>query len=400
MAAPEHPPYARGGSNRALLLATVAFAVSFSAWSLIAPLAKTFQDNLDLSNTRTLFLTAVPVVLGSLLRIPFGALTDRYGGRRVFTAILLFSAAPAALFGFVDSYWGLLVVGFFLGVAGASFAVGVPFVAGWFPKERQGFALGVYGMGNIGTAVAAFGAPAINKHWGRPTLGVVAALLALVTAVVFYALAENPPRPSAPARYADVIRAGWRLYRLALLYFVTFGGFVAMAIFLPKLLKDWFGYSLTDAGLRAAGFAVIATLARPVGGWLSDRIGATTVLVVAFIGIGVNAAALTLLAGNPRIVPVTLFFLTLAAFLGSGSGAVFKLVPHEFPDATGAATGIVGAAGGLGGFFPPIVMGIVKDHFDTYALGFVGLLAFCLFCLAVVVAMRRGRHGAPTPVTG
>jgi NNP family nitrate/nitrite transporter-like MFS transporter len=395
VATPELPPNPRGGANRALLLATVAFAVSFSAWSLIAPLAKKFQETLDLSNTRTLLLTAVPVILGSLLRIPVGALTDRYGGRTMFTVILVVSAVPAALFGFVDGYWGLILVGFFLGIAGTSFAVGVPFVAGWFPKERQGFALGVYGMGNIGTAVAAFGAPAINKHWGRPTLGVVSGVVLLVAAALFYALAENPPRPSVPARYADVIRAGWRLYRLALLYFVTFGGFVAMAIFLPKLLKDWFGYSLTDAGLRAAGFTVVATLARPAGGWLSDRIGATTVLAVAFVGVGINAAALAVLAGNPTIVPVTITCLTLAAFLGSGNGAVFKLVPHEFPNATGAATGIVGAAGGLGGFFPPIVMGIVKDHFDTYALGFVGLLAFCLFCLGIVVAMGRNVPVSP-----
>jgi NNP family nitrate/nitrite transporter-like MFS transporter len=255
-------------------------------------------------------------------------------------------------------------------------------------------------MGNIGTAVAAFGAPAINKHWGRPSLGVVAGVVLLVAAALFYILAENAPRPSVPARYADVIRAGWRLWRLALLYFVTFGGFVAMAIFLPKLLKDWFGYSLTDAGLRAAGFTVVATLARPVGGWLSDRIGASTVLAVAFVGIGVNAVALAIFATNPTIVPVTIACLTLAAFLGSGNGAVFKLVPHEFPDSTGAATGIVGAAGGLGGFFPPIVMGIVKDHFDTYALGFVGLFAFCLLCLGIVVAMRRSAAVEPASLAG
>lgn len=398
MVAPELTPNVRGGANRALLLATVAFAVSFSAWSLIAPLAKKFQDTLDLSNTRTLLLTAVPVVLGSLLRIPVGALTDRYGGRMMFTVVLVVSAVPAALFGFVDGYWELILVGFFLGLAGTSFAVGVPFVAGWFPKERQGFAIGVYGMGNIGTAVAAFGAPAISEQWGRPTLGVVAGVVLLVAATLFYLLAENAPRPSVPARYADIIRAGWRLYRLALLYFVTFGGFVAMAIFLPMLLKDWFGYSLTDAGLRAAGFTVLATLARPVGGWLSDRISATTVLTVAFVGIGINAAALVVLAGNPKIVPVTIACLTLAAFLGAGNGAVFKLVPQEFPNATGAATGIVGAAGGLGGFFPPIVMGIVKDIFDTYALGFAGLLAFCLFCLGIVVAMRRGAPGELRPM--
>jgi NNP family nitrate/nitrite transporter-like MFS transporter len=376
-------------ATRNLVLGTAAFAVSFSAWGLIAPLAKKFQDTLDLSNTRTLMLTAVPVVLGSLLRIPFGVITDRKGGRRVFTAVLLASAVPVLAFGFVDSYWGLIVVGFFLGIAGASFAVGVPFVAGWYPKERQGFALGVYGMGNIGTAVAAFTAPAVVNHWGRPTLGVAAALVMVLAAVVFYSMADNPPRAAAPPRYVEVLRSGWRLYRLALLYFLTFGGFVAMAIFLPKLLKDWFGYSLTQAGLRAAGFTLVATAARPVGGWLSDKVGAPVVLTVALIGVAVDATALAFMAHDPTIVPVTIACLTLAGFLGLGNGAVFKLVPREFPDATGAATGIVGAAGGLGGFFPPIVMGIVKDNFDTYTLGFVGLLAFCLVCAAVAASMWR-----------
>ena len=375
-------------ATRNLVLATGAFAVAFVGWSLIAPLAKRFQDDLDLSNTRTLMLTAVPVVLGSLLRIPVGALTDRLGGRVMFPIVLAVSAVPAAIFGFVDGYAALIVVGFFLGIAGSSFAVGVPFVAGWYPKERQGFALGVYGMGNIGTAVAAFGAPAIVDSLGREALGIVAAALLLVTALLFYRMAEDPPRGPA-VRYGAVLRAGWRLWRLALLYFVTFGGFVAMAVFLPKLLRDWFDISLTNAGLRAAGFTVVATFARPLGGYLSDRVGAATVLVVVFIGAGIDAAWLAYIAGDPTWVPVTIACLTLAGFLGLGNGAVFKLVPHDFPEATGAATGIVGAAGGLGGFFPPVVMGIVKDHFDTYALGFLGLLLFAAVCLAVVLTMHR-----------
>ena len=372
-----------------LVLATVAFAVAFVGWSLISPLAKEFQDDLDLTDTRTLALTAVPVVLGSLLRIPVGALTDRLGGRLMFPLVLGLSALPAAAFGFVDGYAALIVVGFFLGIAGSSFAVGVPFVAGWYPKERQGFALGVYGMGNIGTAIAAFSAPAIVDAFGRETLGISAAVLLLATALVFYRLAEDPPRRGAPVRYGEVLRSGWKLWRLALLYFVTFGGFVAMAVFLPKLLSDWFDLSLTDAGLRAAGFTVLATLARPVGGTLSDRVGPPTVLVVVFAVAALDAAWLAALSDDPTIGPVTIACLTLACALGLGNGAVFKAVPMSFPETTGAATGIVGAAGGLGGFFPPIVMGIVKDRFDTYALGFLGLVVFALGCLVVALAMRR-----------
>jgi MFS transporter, NNP family, nitrate/nitrite transporter len=376
------------GASRNLFLATVAFAVAFVGWSLIAPLGKRFQDDLDLTNTRTLMLTAVPVVLGSLLRIPVGVLTDRLGGRVMFPVVLVVSAVPALIFGFVEGYAALIVVGFFLGIAGSSFAVGVPFVAGWYAKERQGFALGVYGMGNIGTAIAAFAAPAIVDWLGREALGILTAVLLLATALVFYRMAEDPPRGPA-ANYGAVLRSGWKLWRLALLYFVTFGGFVAMAVFLPKLLRDWFDISLTNAGLRAAGFTVVATLARPVGGLLSDRIGSATVLVFVFVGAGLDAAWLAHISADPTWLPVTIACLTLAGFLGLGNGAVFKAVPLDFPQSTGAATGIVGAAGGLGGFFPPVVMGIVKDHFDTYALGFVGLLVFTVICLVVSLTMRR-----------
>jgi len=306
----------------------------------------------------------------------------------MFPVVLVVSAVPALIFGFVEGYAALIVVGFFLGIAGSSFAVGVPFVAGWYAKERQGFALGVYGMGNIGTAIAAFAAPAIVDWLGREALGILTAVLLLATALVFYRMAEDPPRGPA-ANYGAVLRSGWKLWRLALLYFVTFGGFVAMAVFLPKLLRDWFDISLTNAGLRAARFTVVATLARPVGGLLSDRIGSATVLVFVFVGAGLDAAWLAHISADPTWLPVTIACLTLAGFLGLGNGAVFKAVPLDFPQSTGAATGIVGAAGGLGGFFPPVVMGIVKDHFDTYALGFVGLLVFTVICLVVSLTMRR-----------
>jgi MFS transporter, NNP family, nitrate/nitrite transporter len=372
-----------------LTLATVAFALCFTSWSLIAPFAKTFKHDLGLSYTEALLLTAVPVVLGSLLRIPMGILTDRFGGRSIFAGLLAFSALPAVLFGYAHGYAALIGVGFLLGVAGSSFAVGVPFVAGWYGKERQGFALGVYGMGNIGTAIAFFAAPAISNHWGRSTVGWVTAVALLGGAALFFSGARSAPRSVPPAHYREVMRAGWRLYRLAFFYFITFGGFVAMAFLLPTLLQDWFDYSKGEASARAAGFIITATLARPVGGWLGDRVGAYPVLVLAFAGIAIDAAVLAAIAPEPRIVPVTIACLTLGAFLGAGNGAVFKLVPTEFPNEAGAASGIVGAAGGLGGFFPPVFVGLVKDAEGTYTYGFVGLLVFVGICLALAVWLLR-----------
>ncbi len=385
-------------------LATLAFTLCFAAWSLISPFAKEFKKTLGLNYTTALLLTAVPVVLGSLLRIPVGALTDRYGGRLLFSALLAVSALPAVLFGYAHSYWALLGVGFLLGVAGSSFAVGVPFVANWYAKERQGFAVGVYGIGNVGTAVAFFSAPWIRDHWGRPALGWTTAAFLLGGAVLTATTAHDAPVRRPPAQYREVLRAGSRLYRLALFYFITFGGFVALFLLLPTLLQDWFAYTKGEASARAAGFVIAATLARPVGGWISDRVGAYPVLVLSFAGIAIDAAVLAALAGSPRIVPVTICCLTLGTFLGAGSGAVFKLVPTEFPDNPGAATGIVGAAGGLGGFFPPVFVGLVKDAEGTYTYGFVGLLVFVLGCLLLAVWLLRTAppqelRGRPLPAS-
>ncbi len=380
------------GSRRAtanLFLATLAFGLCFTAWSLIAPFAKTFKHDLGLDYTEALLLTAIPVVLGSLLRVPLGIATDRYGGRLVFTLLLAFSALPAVLFGYAHAYWALLCVGLLLGVAGASFAVGVPFVAGWFGRERQGFALGIYGVGNIGTAIAFFGAPPVSNHWGRATVGWVTGIALLAGAALFFLLARNAPNRGAPADYGAVLRGGRRLYRLAFFYFITFGGFVAMGFLLPTLLQDWFGYSKSTAAARAAGFIIAATVARPVGGWIADRIGPVPVLVLAFAGIAIDAAVLATLAPVPRIVPVSIACLTLGCFLGAGSGAVFKIVPGETPDNPGAAAGVVGAAGGLGGFFPPIYVGLVKDAEGTYTYGFVGLLVFVIACLLLAVWLLR-----------
>lgn len=375
----------RNSPTLALALSTVAFAIAFGAWSLISPLSAGIQRELGLSEFQTSVLIAVPVILGSLLRLPLGILTDRYGGRRVFTLLLLLTIPGLLLLSQARSYPLLLLGGLWIGLGGASFAVGVPFVSRYFPPERQGFALGVYGAGNIGTAISARLAPQIAGSWGRPAVFYVFAGLIALMAVVYWLLARdapipaNAPRPSL-ANSLAIIRTERLAWLFSLLYFVTFGGFVAFSLYLPKLLVNLYGITPLDAGNRVFIFVLLATIARPVGGILADRLGGARVLLAVFLIATLMAG---LLAVTTALVPLTIACLTIAWFLGLGNGAVFKLVAQYFPGRTGAVTGIVGAAGGLGGFFPPLIMGAVQQALGSYTLGFMLLALTALVCLVL-----------------
>ena len=397
-ARPRHAP----GPGTELALATLAFTVCFYAWSLLGPLGPDLQDAVGLSDFETSAMVAVPVLLGSLMRIPLGWLTDRHGGRRVFTALMAYTPVPLiALAVWHDSLATVLVFGLLLGFAGASFAVGVPFVNGWYTADRQGFALGVYGAGMGGTVLAGLTAPPIADQWGLSAPFWVASALVAAMCGVFWLRARDASRPRttkpAPGMFAalSVFRTSGRAWALLLFYLLAFGGFVAMFLYLPKLLTAEHDLSKADAGARAAGFALLAVIGRPLGGWLADRVGAARVLLVSFVAVGVLALALAV--AYTAMVPLTIACLTVALALGLGTGAVFKLVPEWFPDRVGAITGVVGAAGGLGGFFPPLVMGIVKSATGGYALGFALMALVALACLAALAALRVPQPASRSP---
>lgn len=373
----------RPGAARALFLSTTAFAVSFAVWGLISALAPTFAQTYGLSAKAKSLMIAIPVLLGSIGRLPAGILADRFGGRKVFSALLWLSAIPAIGIGLSTSYAQLLWLGIFVGIAGTSFAIGVSFTSRWFTKDQQGTALGIFGMGNVGQSIAVFGAPVLAlwlSSW-RVVFYIFAAI-SFAWGVVFYVFARDATAKVEPKTLGEnlaVLRSSPIAWILSLFYFLTFGGFVAFSIYLPTLLKDLFKLMPADAGARTAGFVLIATFMRPVGGILADRWGGARVLVGVFVAI----AAFGALMGCPFMPTFTVGALGAATALGLGNGAVFKLVPEHFPRETGAVTGLVGAFGGLGGFFPPLVLGVIRDATGGYAIGFVLLALSAIACLFV-----------------
>jgi MFS transporter, NNP family, nitrate/nitrite transporter len=362
-----------------LALATVGFALCFWAWALISPLGPSFGKEFGLSAFQQSLMVAVPVVVGSLGRIPVGALTDRLGAKTMFPIIALLTIVPVLFVGLVGvSYPLVLIGGFFLGIGGTSFAVGVPFVNAWYPPARRGTAVGVFGAGMGGTAIAAFSTVKIAEKWGDPAPFILVAVLLLAYALVARVLLVNPPRTKAPAAGSIWVRAWATLkepatLKLSWLYALGFGGFVAFSVYLPTYLVNVYGMERGDAALRTAGFVVLAVVMRPVGGFLSDKLGALKVLTACF---GLTAVFAFGAALGLHLMPQgTVMFLGMAVALGASSGAVFALVADLVePSRVGAVTGIVGAAGGLGGFIPPLVMGIVYGQSGHYSLG-LGLLA-------------------------
>ena len=359
---------------RHLALGTISFAICFAAWGLISAFAPMFRQRFHLTASETALLVAVPVLLGSLARIPMGMLTDRFGGRVMFAILVAFVVLPVMAVPKAGDLHQLLIVAFFLGMAGSSFAIGVGYVSRWYTMERQGSALGVYGLGNIGQSAAVFLGPLVAAKYGFACVYQGMAVVCAAWAVVFFAFARNAPvtvRPKSVGEMVGVLVRERLSWALAAFYFLTFGGFVAFSIYLPSLLKDDFGLKPADAGFRTAGFVVLATLMRPVGGWLSDKIGGARVLSGVFFAIALFA----LLLGWRSMVPFTVGALGCAALLGMGNGAVFQLVPRYFPAERATVTGLVGAMGGMGGFFPPLLLGFFRDHLGKIWPGFVLLSA-------------------------
>jgi NNP family nitrate/nitrite transporter-like MFS transporter len=367
-------------------MATLGFALNFWAWALLSPLGTHFKLELSLSSFQQALLVAVPVIVGSLGRIPVGALTDRYGGRVMFPLISFATIVPVLVIGEFGyrSYGALLVGGFFLGLGGTTFAVGVPFVNAWFPPERRGFAIGIFGAGMGGTAISALTTVKLMKAHGIDAPFVLTAIvLAAFGIAALLVLRDAPDRVRPTESFAGRLAAAARLpvtWQLSGLYAVAFGGYVAFSVYLPTYLKNAYGLTQDDAANRMAGFVLLAVLARPLGGWLSDRVDPTRVLAGVFT---VVAACAVVQSATPTLVPTgTIAFLAMAAALGAGSGAVFALVAQRAPShMVGSVTGVVGAAGGLGGFVPPLVMGAVYSNYDDYARGLIALAVVAAGCV-------------------
>ncbi|MEU2231674.1 MFS transporter [Streptomyces vietnamensis] len=383
-----------------LFLATVGFTLCFWAWALLAPLGPRLRDDLALSSFEQSLVVAVPVVVGALGRIPAGALTDRWGARRVFPLVAALTILPVLYLGHLaDSLAEVLAGGFLLGLGGTAFAVGVPFVNAWYPPARRGVALGVFGIGTGGTALSAFTTVQLSDAVGRAfPFDLVAGCLAVYAVTAWFLLRDRPGRATAAgsllSRTALAVRtpATWQL---AFLYAVSFGGFVAFSVYLPTYLTRAYELGRSDAALRTAGFVVLAVAMRPVGGWLSDRTQPVPVLTASY---GLVSVCALVAAFEADLVPVgTAAFFGMAAGLGAGSGAVFALVARLVPaERVGAVTGVVGAAGGLGGFFPPLVMGAVDSFAHDYTWGFVllAVTATTAGALAATAVRRRARATA------
>lgn len=390
------------GQGVNLALATWVFAINFWAWNLIGPLSPTYTKAMSLTSTQTALLVATPILVGSVGRIPVGALTDRYGGRTMFTIICLVSIVPVLLVAFageIDSYPLLLVFGFFLGIAGTAFAVGIPFVNAWYPPARRGFATGVFGAGMGGTALSAFFTPRFVVWFGYITTHVIIAAALALTALLVRARMSNSPvwtpntDPVVPKlQAAGKLAVTWQL---SLLYAVCFGGFVAFSTYLPTYLKTIYDFSLTDAGARTAGFAVAAVIARPIGGVLSDRLHPKIVVMIALAGAAVMAVVIAL--QPPAEIAAGSSFIAMAFFLGIGTGGVFAWVARSAPpERVGSVTGIVGAAGGLGGYFPPLIMGATYDSVsNNYTVGLALLSLTCLLTLLYTAWRLPGRSATP-----
>jgi len=388
---------------RVLISSTFAFTICFAVWMIFAVLGIPIKAQLGLSETQFGLLAAMPVLTGSLVRVPLGIWTDRYGGRPVFCILMLLAVVPIWLLSYATEYWQFLVLALFVGLTGGSFSVGTPYVARWFPRNKQGLAMGVFGAGNSGSAITKFVAPALMAAAGGAWVIVpqVYAVALLVTAVLFWMFSASDPahrvtqRATLSAQFAMLKDP--RVWRYCQYYSVVFGGYVALALWMTKYYIGEYGFDMKLAALLAACFSLPGGVLRAMGGWISDRYGAykTTwwvmwVCWVAFFLLSYPQTEFTVMTANgaksfgialgPVTFTVLLFVVGIAMAIGKAS--VFKFISDEFSDNIGAVSGIVGLAGGLGGFVLPILFGVLLDLTGVRSSAF--MLLYGTVCVSLI----------------
>jgi NNP family nitrate/nitrite transporter-like MFS transporter len=387
----------------ALWAGTFAFTMSFAVWTIFSIIGIRIKAELGLNDTQFGLLVATPILTGSLSRIFLGVWTEQFGGRIVFTGVMLAGAISTWLLTYASTFETYLIAALGVGIAGGSFTVVITYVSKWFPKERQGTALGIVGAGNIGAAFTKILAPLVMVAMGWQGVAQIWAVALAVIAIIFYFSTQD--EPDLVERRAKGVQAvpfmvqmrplkNLQVWRFSLYYFFVFGAFVALALWLPRYLVGAYGLDLKTAGMIAAAYSIPASLFRIVGGWASDRYGARKVMYWTFIGSvictfllsypstsytvqGINGPIQFTLAMT--LVPFTVLVFILGFFMSLGKAAVYKHIPVYYPDNVGSVAGVVGMIGGLGGFILPITFGALND--------LIGVWTSCFMLLFVLVAV-------------
>ncbi len=376
--------FRRTGHWPTLACAFTYFDVSFMVWVLLGALGNALAENFGLTPAQKGLMVAIPLLGGSMMRLVLGVLTDKIGARRTGLIGLSITILPLLLgWLWVSKFEQLLFVGMLLGVAGASFAVALPLASRWYPPHLQGLVLGIAGAGNSGTALATFFGPRLAKMWGWHAVFGLALIPVVITLIIFALFAKDSPTQPAPRPVGDYLKVlrrrdtGW----FCLFYAVTFGGFVGLASFLNIFFRDQYGLDAVRAGNFATLCVIAGSFIRPIGGHLADKIGGVKMLTVLFAGVAILMVGM---ATTPTLGVGTVLLLMIMALLGMGNGSVFQLVPQRFSAEIGVVTGIVGAAGGMGGFMLPTIFGTLKGWTGTFSGSFL-LFAFLSAASSILI---------------
>nr|WP_263314955.1 nitrate/nitrite transporter [Mammaliicoccus sp. Marseille-Q6498] len=371
-----------------LPLQTFSLMAGFMVWSILAPLMPYISQDFNVPEGQKAIILAIPVILGSILRIPIGYYTNLLGSRLVFLVSFIILIFPVFYLSQAQSTTGLMVAGFFIGLGGAIFSVGVTSIPKYYPKEKHGFANGIYGMGNLGTAVSSFLAPPIAGLIGwQHTVQLYVFVMALFAILMFIFGDKDEPKVKVPmVKQTKKVMDNYKLYYFSFWYFITFGAFVAFGLFLPNFLVGHFEIDKVDAGIRTGIFIAIATLLRPIGGMLGDKFNALNVLKLFFVALIAGAVILSV---SHQLILFTVGCLTISVCAGIGNGLVFKLVPTYFTKEAGIVNGIVSMMGGLGGFFPPLVITFITGLTGSNHLAFFLLALFGLIALLTMMHMSK-----------